>query len=68
MDNGASPDTSKVAEVQGLVSTQADCTGEEALRLLNERAKAIGLRLEEVARAVVDRRTQFRHASGTASI
>jgi hypothetical protein len=68
MDNGASPDTSKVPEAQGMVSAQADCTGEEALRLLNERARATGLRLEEVARAVVDRRTQFRHASEPTSI
>jgi hypothetical protein len=42
-----------------LVSTQVDCSVDEALRLLNERAKATGLRLEEVAVAVVSRRTSF---------
>ena len=64
MNKGASPENSKIAEAQGMVVTQVDCTVEEALRLLNERAKATGLRLEEVAKAVVDRRTQFRHATG----
>jgi AmiR/NasT family two-component response regulator len=64
MENGASLEqTSKVAEAQGMVSDQAACTVEEALELLNERAKATGLRLEEVAIAVVNRRTQFRHAT-----
>jgi AmiR/NasT family two-component response regulator len=63
MDNCASPENSNIAEAQGMVVAQADCTSEEALSLLNERAKATGLRLEEVAKAVVGRRTQFRHAS-----
>ena len=63
MDDGGSLEhTSKVPEAQDMVSAQACCTGEDALQLLNERAKATGLRLEEVAIAVVSRRTQFRHA------
>jgi AmiR/NasT family two-component response regulator len=62
MDDGAIEHTSKVPEAQEMVSAQASCTGEDALQLLNERAKATGLRLEEVAIAVVSRRTQFRHA------
>ena len=53
---------SQVPEAQGMVSLQVDCTGEEALALLNERAVATGLRLEEVAVAVVSHRTMFRHA------
>jgi len=44
-----------------MVCAQVDCTVDEALLLLRERAKVTGLRLEEVAFAVVDRRTQFRH-------
>jgi AmiR/NasT family two-component response regulator len=69
MDDGASLEhTSKVAEAQVMVSTQVACTPEKALQLLNERAKATGLRLEEVAIAVVNRRTQFRHAIGHAPI
>ncbi len=44
-----------------MVSGQVACTADEALQLLNERAKATGLRLEEVAVAVVNHRTQFRH-------
>jgi AmiR/NasT family two-component response regulator len=64
MEDGTSLEpTSKVAEAQGMVSAQAECTTEAALQLLNERAKATGLRLEEVAVAVVNRRTQFRHAT-----
>jgi hypothetical protein len=62
MDNGTSSEhTSRVPEAQGMVTAQVDCTVDEALVLLNERAKATGLRLEEVAIAVVERRTQFRH-------
>jgi hypothetical protein len=65
METGASHEQiSRVPEAQGMVCTQVDCTREEALELLNERAKATGLRLEEVAVAVVNRRTQFRHGLG----
>lgn len=42
-----------------MVSKQVDCTVDQALVLLNERAKVTGLRLEEVAIAVVSRRTEF---------
>ena len=61
-DGGSLEHTSKVPEAQEMVSAQVSCSGEDALQLLNERAKATGLRLEEVAIAVVNRRTQFRHA------
>ena len=47
-----------------MVSAQVDCPADEALELLNERAVATGLRLEEVAVAVVTLRTQFRHRIG----
>jgi AmiR/NasT family two-component response regulator len=69
MDVGASLEhTSKVSEAQVMVSAQVACTLEEALQLLNERAQATGLQVEEVAIAVVNRRTQFRHAIGHAPI
>jgi len=69
MDNGASVEqVSQVPEAQGMVCAQVDCTIEEALVLLTERAQATGLRLEEVAVAVVSRRTQFRHARGHAPV
>ena len=42
-----------------MVSAQVDCPADEALELLNERALAAGLRLEEVAVAVVTLRTRF---------
>jgi hypothetical protein len=62
MDDGVSIDqAAKVAEAQEMVAAQVDCSVDEALERLNERAKATGLRLEEVAVAVVSRRTQFRH-------
>jgi len=65
MDNVTSLEqTSQVMEAQGMVSAQVDCTGDEALFLLNERATACGLRLQEVAVAVVENRTRFRHSVG----
>ena len=64
MDNVTSLEqTSQVTEAQGMVSEQVHCTGDEALVLLNERATACGLRLQEVAVAVVEHRTRFRHAT-----
>jgi len=68
MDNDSSvEDTSRISQAQGMVIEQVGCTVDDALVLLNERAKVTGLRLEEVAIAVVDRRTQFRHhATGPA--
>ena len=69
MDNRASVEQiSQVPEAQGMVCAQVDCTIDEALLLLNERAQATGLRLEEVAVAVVTHRTQFRHARGHAPV
>ena len=63
MDNDTSfTHTSQVCEAQKMVTAQADCSIDEALVLLNARATATGLRLEEVAVAVVARRTQFRPA------
>jgi hypothetical protein len=52
--------SSKVSEAQGMVSEQVHCTLVEALAKLNERAKVTGLRLEEVAVAIVEGRTRFR--------
>jgi hypothetical protein len=58
----SSDQTSQVPEAQQMVTAQVDCSADEALVLLNARASATGLRLEEVAVAVVAHRTQFRHA------
>jgi hypothetical protein len=64
MDNGLPLEPmSRVPEAQGMVSEQVHCTTAEALVKLEERAKATGLRLEEVAVAIVEHRTQF-HLSG----
>jgi hypothetical protein len=48
-----------VAQASGMVSVQADCTPEQALTLMTERADTTGSKVEEVARAVVDRLTRF---------
>ena len=64
MDTGTSfEDPCRISEAQVMVTAQVGCTVDEALLLLNARAKVTGLRLDEVAIAVVERRTEFRHAS-----
>ncbi len=64
MESGESSEpASKVPEAQRMVRGQVDRNADQALVLLNARASATGLRLEEVAVAVVSRRTEFRHAT-----
>jgi hypothetical protein len=50
-----------------MVSVQADCTPDEALTLITERADTTGSKVEEVARAVVERLTRFDRRSEAAS-
>jgi hypothetical protein len=50
-----------------MVSVQADCTPEQALTLMTQRAEATGARVEEVARAVIERATRFDRQSEAAS-
>ena len=49
----------EIAQAQGMVSVQADCTVHEALILMNARARTSRLRLEQVAAAVIDRDIRF---------
>jgi hypothetical protein len=42
-----------------MVSVQAHCTPDEALCLIEQRAREMELTVEEVAAAVVDRRLRF---------
>jgi AmiR/NasT family two-component response regulator len=59
--NGSSFEhTALVAQAQGIVSVQADCSMTEALRRMKERALQIGQTLEEVAIGVIGHRIWFR--------
>jgi AmiR/NasT family two-component response regulator len=51
--------TAQVAQAQGVVSVQADCTIDEALRLLLERAHVSHQTLSQIARDVVAHRIWF---------
>ncbi len=48
-----------VHQATGMVSVQAGCTVDEALTRLQERARSTGQTVDEVAAAVVERRTRF---------
>lgn len=48
-----------VAQAAGMVSVQANCTPDHALELMTARARKCGSAVEEVAKAVVDRRVRF---------
>ncbi|MGO9874311.1 MAG: ANTAR domain-containing protein [Acidimicrobiia bacterium] len=49
----------QVHQASGMVSVQAGCTVDEALTKLQERARSTGQTIDEVAVAVVERRTRF---------
>jgi AmiR/NasT family two-component response regulator len=49
----------RVHQASGMVSVQAACTIDEALTKLHARARSTGQTVEEVAVAVVERRTRF---------
>jgi hypothetical protein len=51
--------TAKVAQAQGVVSVQADCTLDEALRMLVERAQVSHQSLSQIASDVVAHRIWF---------
>ena len=51
--------TVRVSQASGMVSVQADCSCEEALELLKERARTSGQRLEQIAEAAVERQLRF---------
>jgi AmiR/NasT family two-component response regulator len=48
-----------IAQASGMVSVQAQCTPDEALVLLDERAADTRQTLKEVALAVVEQKTRF---------
>ena len=48
-----------VSQASGMVSVQAECTVDEALVLMKERALVSGESLLDIAEATVDRRIRF---------
>jgi hypothetical protein len=48
-----------VSQASGMVSVQADCSLDDALALMKERAQVCGESLLEIAAATVDRRIRF---------
>ena len=48
-----------VSQASGMVSVQAECTLDEALVLMKERALVAGESLLDIAEATVDRRIRF---------
>ena len=57
MEIGAEPSV-RVCQASGMVSVQADCTLDEALMFMNDRAQ-IHRTLEDIAKGVVERRIRF---------
>jgi hypothetical protein len=53
------PPSDRVAQASGMVSVQAKCHFTEAIALMEARAEATGVTLEDIARAVVNRELRF---------
>ncbi len=51
--------TARVSQASGMVSVQADCSCEEALEMLKQRAADSGQTLEQLAEAVVNREVRI---------
>jgi ANTAR domain len=49
----------RVAQASGMVSAQAECSPDTALRLMKEHAEATDISLTDIAVAVLERRTRF---------
>jgi hypothetical protein len=52
-------DDPEVSQAAGMVSVQADCTLEEALGLLRDRAQVSGQSIYDIANDTVERRVRF---------
>jgi AmiR/NasT family two-component response regulator len=60
MGNGSAfAHSHRVSQASGMVSVQADCTIDEAVVLMQDRAATMGQTLDEIAAAVVDRSIRF---------
>jgi AmiR/NasT family two-component response regulator len=51
--------TAKLAQAQGIITVQADCTFDEALRMMLERAQVAHQSLSQIAEGVVAHRIWF---------
>ena len=49
----------RVFQAQGMVSVQADCTVDEALAKMTDRAQESETSLEAIATAIIERRIRF---------
>ena len=49
----------RVAQASGMVAAQAGCSPDTALGLMRERAEATNISLNDIAVAVLERRTRF---------
>jgi AmiR/NasT family two-component response regulator len=54
-----STEIDRIAQAQGVVSVQADCSMDEALALMKDRAVSTHATLVEIADSVIDRLTRF---------
>jgi ANTAR domain len=51
--------SAQVSQAVGMVSVQAECTVDEALLLMKERAQVSGIPLLDVAEATIEHRIRF---------
>jgi AmiR/NasT family two-component response regulator len=49
----------RVYQAQGMISVQADCTVDEALAWMTERANESGMSVDAIATAIIERRVRF---------
>jgi len=57
--NGPGEHSEQIAQAQGIVSVQVDCTLDEALLLMRARAASNDLSLAYIAKAVLDGNIRF---------
>ncbi len=53
----------RVNQAAGMISVQAECSTDEALRILRARADATGESVDDLATATVERRIRFEPAT-----
>jgi phage gp46-like protein len=49
----------RVYQAQGMVSVQADCTVDEALAWITEKARESGMSVDAMAAEIIERRVRF---------
>jgi AmiR/NasT family two-component response regulator len=51
--------TALIAQAQGMVAAQADCTTIAALAMMRDRSRREGRSLEDIAQSIIDGRDRF---------